>query len=123
MSSLDKNRFYFHGNEICGSFADYVVYVKPSISDDRKKEWCVIFSKGDGYNIESKNNYEYHYINDENIQTINSYLRLATEFNNKSYKYWHKYAMFNYKCYKDIYNYSKCKKDFYRKYQDKILIL
>jgi len=54
MSSLDKNRFSFHGNEICGSFADYVVYVKPSISDDWKKEWCVIFSKGDGYNIESK---------------------------------------------------------------------
>lgn len=54
MRSLDKNRFYFHGNEICGSFADYVVCVKPSISDDWKKEWCVIFSKGDGYNQESK---------------------------------------------------------------------
>ena len=54
MSNLDKNRFSFHGNEICGSFADYVVYIKPSISDNWKKEWCVIFSKGDGYNVKSK---------------------------------------------------------------------
>ena len=54
MSGLDKNRFSFHGNEICGSFADYVVSVKPSISYDWKKEWWVIFSKGDGYNQEFK---------------------------------------------------------------------
>lgn len=54
MSSLDKNRFSFHDDEIHGSFADYVVYIKPSISDNWKKEWRVIFSKGDGYNVKSK---------------------------------------------------------------------
>ena len=55
MSGLDINRFSFYGNEIHGSFADYVVYVKPSITNDWKKEWCVIFSKSGRYNnIESK---------------------------------------------------------------------
>ena len=33
----------------------------------------------------------------------------ATEFNNKSYKYWHNYAMFNYKCYKNLYSYKNSK--------------
>ena len=47
--------------------------------------------------------------NQDQINVINHYLTLATEFNNKSYKYWHNYAMFNYKCYKNLYSYKNSK--------------
>ena len=50
------------------------------------------------------------YMKDQDqINDINHYLSLATEFNNKSYKYWHNYAMFNYKCYKNLYSYKNSK--------------
>ena len=48
----------------------------------------------------------------DKIADINHYLRLATEFNNKSYKYWHTYAMFNYKCYKYLYRQIKTRNQF-----------
>ena len=41
-------------------------------------------------------------INDEHI--INHYLSLATNYDKTNYKYWHNYAMFNYKYYKFLFN-------------------
>ena len=59
-----------------------------------------------------RSTYNLDYLNyQENINHINHYLILATEFNNKSYKYWHNYAMFNYNCYKYYYNYNSAKKE------------
>ena len=62
---------------------------------------------------ETRNSFYLRYINEEDdANVINDYLRLATEFNNNSYKYWHNYATFNYKCYRFIYNQMKGKNDY-----------
>ena len=71
---------------------------------------------------ESKNNYQYYFIiNEDNIDIINKYFILANELNNKNYKYWHNYAIFNYKCYKFINDYTKGKKELTKKYQQQII--
>ena len=44
--------------------------------------------------------------NEENLDIINRNFLLATKYNNKSFKFWHAYAMFNYKFYISI---IKCK--------------
>ena len=68
-------------------------------------------------NKSRKNNvFNFDFLNEqENIDSINHYLALATEFNNKSYKYWHNYGVFNYKCYKLLYIYKKAKKEVNKK--------
>ena len=67
---------------------------------------------GKGKN-ETRNSFYLRYSNEEDdAKTINQYLRLATEFNNNSYKYWHYYATFNYKFYRYIYNQMKGKNDY-----------
>ena len=55
-----------------------------------------------------KNNpYNFDFLNDkEIIDSINHYLTLSTEFNSKSYKYWHNYGVFNFRYYKLIYIYK-----------------
>ena len=65
-----------------------------------------------------KNNpYNIDFLNDkEIIDSINHYLTLATEFNSKSYKYWHNYGVFNYRCYKLIYIYKNPKNEYNKKY-------
>ena len=60
-------------------------------------------------NISNINDNEY--IQDQNSNSnivfdkdaINNYFILALKYNNSSYKLWHNYAMFNYKCYKYIF--------------------
>ena len=60
-------------------------------------------------NISNINDNEY--IQDQNSnrnivfdkEAINNYFILALKYNNSSYKLWHNYAMFNYKCYKYIF--------------------
>ena len=55
--------------------------------------------------IYTKKDYQIKFIkNDNEAYIINHYLRLATQYNKSSYKYWHIYAMFNYKCYKYLLN-------------------
>ena len=39
---------------------------------------------------------------EENLSIINANFLLATKYNNKSFKYWHNYAMFNYKFYTSV---------------------
>lgn len=54
---IDKSRYYILGDEIHGSFCDYVVIIKPLISENSENyilNWSVVFSKGDGYNQYSK---------------------------------------------------------------------
>ena len=73
--------------------------------------------KNDGRNLN-----DFSTFNDQdNVFIINENLRLATEFNNKSYKYWHYYAMFNYKCCKFIYNYRKQKNELNYKALTKVI--
>ena len=40
--------------------------------------------------------------NEDNLSIINNYFLLATKYNNKSFKFWHNYAMFNYKFYTQL---------------------
>lgn len=54
---IDKSRYYIIDNEIHGGFYDYVVIIKPSISENLENyilNWSIVFSKGDGYNQQSK---------------------------------------------------------------------
>ena len=53
---------------------------------------------------DTRSSFYLRYVNEEDdAKVINDYLRLATEFNNDSYKYWHYFATFNYKVYRFIY--------------------
>ena len=63
-------------------------------------------------NTERKNysikDYRFKFIKNNNeVNIINHYLTLSTQYNKTSYKYWHIYAMFNYKCYKYLLNEKK----------------
>ena len=61
---------------------------------------------------DTRSSFYLRYVNEEDdAKVINDYLRLATEFNNDSYKYWHYFATFNYKVYRFIYNQMKGKND------------
>lgn len=54
---IDKSRYYVIDDEIHGGFYDYVAIIKPSISENLENyilNWSVVFSKGDGYNQQSK---------------------------------------------------------------------
>ena len=60
--------------------------------------------------LNNKDVLQYQFIKNRNdVNIINQYLNLATQYNPNSYKYWNNYAMFNYKCYKFILNDSKNK--------------
>ena len=66
-------------------------------------------AKGKNY---TRSSFYLRYVNEEDdAKIVNDYLRLATEFNNNSYKYWHYFATFNYKYYRYIYNQMKGKND------------
>ena len=51
---IDKSRYYIIDNEIHGGFYDYVVIIKPHVLKNGTFNWSVVFSKGDGYNQQSK---------------------------------------------------------------------
>ena len=47
MIKIDNSRYTIHNNEIWANFSNYTVCIKPSISDNWKNEWNVMFIKGD----------------------------------------------------------------------------
>ena len=62
----------------------------------------------------NKESFQYQFIKNVNeVNVINHYLILATQYNKNSYKYWNNYAMFNYQCYKFMLNEQKNKTDFF----------
>jgi hypothetical protein len=52
--NISGNRYSVINNEIWASFMDYVATIKPHFCKNGTMMWCVIFSKGSGYNQESK---------------------------------------------------------------------
>ena len=62
--------------------------------------------------LNNKDVLQYRFIKNRNeVNIINQYLSLATQYNPNSYKYWNNYALFNYKCYKFILSEYKNKSD------------
>lgn len=52
--NISGNRYTAIDDEIWASFMDYVAIIKPHFCKNGVMMWCVIFSKGNGYNQESK---------------------------------------------------------------------
>ena len=62
-------------------------------------------NKSEKKNFYNQEAIQFKYIRDSNeVNTMNHYLTLATQYNKNSYKYWHNFAIFNYKCYKYLLN-------------------
>ena len=79
-----------------------------NINIDKNKN--LYLSKSEKKNKDNKEVLQYEFIKNINeVNIINHYLTLSTQYNKNSYKYWNYYAVFNYKCYKYILNGEKDK--------------
>ena len=88
--------------------------IKQSNSNQNKPESSksLNLSNSEKKNLNNKEIQQYQFIKNINeVNIINHYLTLATQYNPNSYKYWNSYALFNYKCYKFLTNDSKIKND------------
>lgn len=52
--NISGNRYYVINNTISASFMDYVATIDLHFCKNGKMMWCIVFSKGSGYNQESK---------------------------------------------------------------------
>ena len=52
--NISGNRYYVINNAISASFMDYVATIDLHFCKNGKMMWCIVFSKGSGYNQESK---------------------------------------------------------------------